>query len=273
MNETDFYITVLGSGAAIPTLARHCSAQVVNIRGFRILLDCGEGTQNQVRAYHQRIQSMSVVCISHLHGDHFFGLPGLLSTMHMCGRTEPITIIGPKGISEAIDTINRFSGSHLDFPVNYIELTADECSTSPLHVYENKRCNISAFALRHSVETFGYIVEEVPHGSRPPRRYAYCSDTGAFDELADLVHGVNLLCLESTFANDFESIAIEKQHCTSAQAATIASRAEVKQLLLTHFSARYKEIDKLLAEASAIFPNTIPAADGQRYGVEHWDNQ
>ncbi|MBR1517579.1 MAG: ribonuclease Z [Bacteroidales bacterium] len=273
MQSTDFYVTVLGSGAAIPTLSRHCSSQLVNVHGFRILLDCGEGTQNQLRAYHQRLQSVSVVCITHLHGDHFFGLPGLLSTMHMCGRDHEIVVIGPEGIREAVETINRFSGQHFDFPISFVELSSSLCATAPQQVYQCRRCTISAFALRHSVSTFGFLIEEVPHGSRPPRRYAYCTDTGFFDSLADVVHGVNLLCMESTFANDYEQVAIEKQHCTAAQAATLASMAGVRQLLLTHFSARYKDIAPLMEQATAIFPNTLPATDGHRYGVEHWTDK
>ena len=268
--SSDFYVTVLGSGAAIPTLSRHCSAQVVNIHGFRILIDCGEGTQNQLRAYHQRMLSISLICISHLHGDHFFGLPGLLSTMHMCGRTQPVEIIGPRGIADAVDTIQQLSGGHTEYPITYHELDIADCTDAPKTVFENKRCHISAIALRHSLDTFGYIIEEEPHGSRPPRRYAYCSDTGYFDELPNLVSGVNLLCIESTYANDYASIATEKGHCTAAMAATVAQKANVKHLLLTHFSARYKDITPLMEQATAIFPNTKSAEDGHRYGIDHW---
>ncbi|MBR1793431.1 MAG: ribonuclease Z [Bacteroidales bacterium] len=267
--HSDFFVTILGSGAALPTFNRHCSAQVVSVRGFKLLIDCGEGTQGQMRACHQRLQSFSLICISHLHGDHFFGLPGLLETMHLCGRTEPITIIGPKGIREVLKTIIRFSGCMLRYEVSFRELTDDECGTGCVPVFSNDHCVVSAFSLRHSIATFGFIVEEIPRSERPHRRYAYCSDTGYFDELADIVRGVELLCLESTFADDFASVAVEKQHCTASQAATLARKANVGRLLLTHFSNRYKDISVLLNEARSVFPETLAAADRERFGIEY----
>ena len=109
----NFYTTILGSGAALPTVARHCSGQVVNINGFRILLDCGENTQTQLRVYHQRMQAISQIFITHLHGDHFFGLPGLVSSMHLCGRKEPLDVYAPAGVRAAMELLMQTSGSHL----------------------------------------------------------------------------------------------------------------------------------------------------------------
>ena len=108
------YITILGSGAALPTGRRHCSAQMLNIGGFKMLLDCAEGTQDRIRQNHIKLQSISTIIISHLHGDHFFGLAGLLSTMHLCGRTEPITVVAPLGAREVIETTFRLTGNHID---------------------------------------------------------------------------------------------------------------------------------------------------------------
>lgn len=267
--RTDFFVTVLGSGAALPTFSRHCSAQVVNIRGFRLLLDCGEGTQGQLRACRQRLQAFSVICLSHLHGDHFFGLPGLLATMHLCGRTEPVTLIGPKGLKEALTTMLNYSGCFLNFELLFRELTAGECRVGGIEVYANNQCRVSAFTLRHSIETFGYMIEEVPRNERPARRYAYCCDTGYFEELSDLVRGVELLCVESTFADDYRAVALSKQHCTASQAALLAQKAEVGRLLLTHFSNRYKDLSVLLDEARPIFPETLAAIDCTRFGVEY----
>lgn len=168
----------MGSGAAIPTLSRHCSAQSVNINGFRMLLDCGEGTQNQLRAYHQKLQSFNLVCISHLHGDHLFGLPGLLSTMHLCGRTEPIDVVGPKGIKAILEPIFLFSNTVLNYELRITELEGDEYR----QVFEERRCKVFAFPLHHSVPTYGYVIEEIPRSANStPRRYAYCCDT-AYDE-------------------------------------------------------------------------------------------
>lgn len=253
-----FYTTILGSGAAVPTLARHCSGQVVNINGCRILLDCGEGTQNQIRAYHQKMQGLGLICITHLHGDHFFGLPGLLTTQHLCGRTEPIDIVAPVGVRESMETLLQLSGSHVDYEIRYHELDGEESRL----VFENNRCSVHAFPLLHSVPTYGYLIEEKPRGKNPVRRYAYCCDTGYTESFLPYIQGINLLCMDCTFANDFTSVANEKLHCTAAQAATIAAKAGAGQLLLTHFSARYKELDTLQFQAADIFPNSLLAADG-----------
>lgn len=269
----NFYTTVLGSGAAIPTLARHCSGQVVNINGFRFLLDCGEGSQNQIRAYHLRLLSIDLVCISHLHGDHFFGLPGLLATMHLCGRTNPVTIIGPEGIRDVLDTLFEKTSTHLDFELVIHELPwveqDDEVFVSPMRqVFENRQCVISAFPIIHSVPTFGYRIDEKPRGQLSlPRSYAYCCDTAYTEAILPNIQGVSLLCLECTFDDAFASVADEKKHLTASRAARLALLAQPKQLLLTHFSARFKTIDGLQQCASAIFQNTLMAEDGVAYGV------
>ncbi|MCQ2294710.1 MAG: ribonuclease Z [Bacteroidales bacterium] len=262
----NFYTTVLGSGAALPTVARHCSGQVVNLNGHRILLDCGENTQTQIRVYHQKMQGLSTICITHLHGDHFFGLPGLISSMHLCGRTEPVDIIAPEGISQVLSTILTASGSHLEFEIRYHELSHTEGMQL---ILENLRCRIYAFPLMHSVPTYGYLIEEKPRGKNPSRKYAYCTDTGYTESFLPFVQGANLLCLESTFNTAFASVAAEKQHLTAAQAATLAHKANVQHLLLTHISARYKEPETLLSEAQAIFPSTTIAADGDRIEVHY----
>lgn len=304
----DFNILVLGSGAATPTLNRHCSAQIINICGVRILVDCGESTQNQMRQYHQKIQSIKTVFISHLHGDHFFGLPGLLSTMHLCGRKEALTVYAPTGAREAIELLFKVSATNIDYELNIVDIDVDE----PAIIHQGKGFHVTAFPLHHSTPTYGFVFEEetpllnlrpnvrerygmtnddcisVKQGNdllladgtvvpnveltlprRLPRRYAYCCDT-AFDEtLIPIVAGANLLCMESTFDNAFSTMAEERCHCTASQAATIALRAGVGQLLLTHFSARYRETEVLLDEARAVFPQTLCAIDGGRYDINY----
>ena len=262
----NFYTTILGSGAALPTTSRHCSGQVVNINGYRLLLDCGENTQTQIRVYHQRLQAISTICITHLHGDHFFGLPGLISSMHLCGRQEPLNIFAPEGIVRAMQVLLEISGSHIEFKIRYHELIHTE---GCLPIFENGLCTIHAFPLVHSVPTYGYLIEEKPRGNNPPRRYAYCTDTAYTETILPYIEGVNLLCLESTFNNDFASIAAEKLHCTASQAATLALKAQAHQLLLTHISARFKDPDALLAEATAIFPDTLIASDGAQHEVRY----
>ena len=304
----EFNILVLGSGAATPTFARHCSSQLVSIGGNRILIDCGEYTQSQLRKYHQKIQGIKMVLISHLHGDHFFGLPGLLSTMHLLGRTEPITVFAPKGAKESIELLFSVSGTILRFPLEFKELDF----TEPTVIVQERLYRISAFPMHHSLPCYGFLIAEetpllnlrpmarlhydmsnddcvrvkegadltladgtvIPNSelTLPPRnvrRYAYCCDT-AFDEsLVPIVSGVDLLCMESTFDEAFKAMAEERCHCTASQAATIARDANVKRLMLTHFSARYREIEPLLDEARPIFPQTLAAEDGARYEIEN----
>lgn len=262
----NFYTTILGSGAALPTVTRHCSGQVVNVNGFRMLLDCGENTQTQLRVYHQKMQGVSTICLTHLHGDHFFGLPGLVSSMHLCGRTQPVDIYAPAGVKQAMETLMLVSGSHIGFEVNYHELSFTEGMEL---VYENNLARVYAFPLVHSVPTYGYLVEEKPRGKNAPRRYAYCTDTAYTESILPYIEGVNLLCMESTFTNAFASVAAEKLHCTAAMAATLARKANVGQLLLTHISARFKEPDELLKEAQEVFPYTEIAADGGQYEVHY----
>ena len=301
------YLTVLGSGAATPTLGRHCSAQVLNFNGLKLLVDCGEGTQYQIRSCRQKMQSLSTIFISHLHGDHFFGLAGLLSSMHLCGRTEPVQVFAPKGICAALQPYFEQSGTHIDYPLTIHELEHE----GALEIYADRRCQVSAFPLRHSVPCYGFVFREViaglnlrpgvrdqyhmaqididtvkrggdlllPDGTsvpnslltlppRQPKSYAYCCDTAYFPELADHVRNVDLLCIESTFDNSQQALAQLRCHCTAQQAAQVASEAGVRRLMLTHFSARYKDVNVLVAEAQTLFPNVIAAEDGLMIGLQ-----
>lgn len=275
----NIYLTILGSGAALPTGNRRCAAQVLNMGGFKVLIDCAEGTQDRIRYNHVRLQSISTVIISHLHGDHFFGLPGLLSTMHLCGRTEPITIVAPAGAREVVETTFRLTGNHVDYPIEWLEMDFAE---GEQRVFENRYCTIDAFPIVHSVPTYGFRITErlkpqfVPQpgydgpipSPRAPYTYAYCCDTVYTEQLLSHVQGVDLLCLESTFANDLSDIALERQHLTAGQAGRLAKLAGVRQLLLTHISARYKESEIILQQATEEFADTIVAEDGMRIEIK-----
>lgn len=255
----NFYVTILGSGAALPTGARHCSAQVLNINGFKLLLDCAEGTQNRIRKHHLKLQSIGTIFISHLHGDHFFGLPGLLSTMHLCGRTEPVTIIAPKGARQVIETTFDLTGNHIAYPLDFHEMDF----TEGLHrVFENRHCTVDAFPLIHSVPTYGFRFTEVPRGSNPARGYTYCCDTAYTEDILPYIQDSDLLCLECTFANDLADLARDRQHLTAGQAGRLAVLASARQLLLTHISARYKDPAIILDQAKEEFENTLLAEDG-----------
>lgn len=254
----NFYIKILGSGAALPTGNRRCSAQVLNINGFKLLLDCAEGTQDRIRYCHLKLQSISTIVISHLHGDHFFGLPGLLSTMHLCGRTEPVTIIAPKGAKEVITNTFELTGNHIEYETNFVEMDFTE---GMQRVFENNRCTIDAFPIVHSVPTYGFRITEVPRGNNEPRSYAYCCDTAYTEDIIQYIQNADLLCLESTFANDLSELAMQRLHLTAGQAGLLAQKANAGQLLLTHISARYREPELILEQAKTEFPNTIIAED------------
>ena len=274
------YLTILGSGAALPTGRRRCAAQLLNIGGFKMLIDCAEGTQDRIRHNHIKLQSISTVVISHLHGDHFFGLAGLLSTMHLCGRAEPITIVAPSGAREVIETTFRLTGNHVDYPVEWVEM---EFTDGMRRVYENKYCTVDAFPLVHSVPTYGFRISTRPfvrqnavdNGVYPASRpipavtYTYCCDTAYTEQILPYISDSDLLCLECTFANELSELAEQRCHLTAGQAARLARLAGVRQLLLTHISARYKEPEILLQQATAEFQNSILAADGMRLELSH----
>lgn len=294
------YVTILGCSAAIPTRHRNCSAQVVNVDGFKMLIDAGESVQNQIRKSSIKMQSVGTILISHLHGDHFFGLPGLISTMHLCGRTEPVDIFAPEGLQEIMEKIFALGKTVPNFEIRYHTINCD----SPVQILENNKCKVTAFPIYHSVECYGFLVEEkmkalrsiqkdatrlynltpdeifdIKRGAdlvrdgkliaenslitmpRKAHRYAYCCDTSYDDDLIPAVHGADLLCFDTTFDAKSEDVAMEKGHGTSVHAAKLALEANVGQLLLSHFSARFSKVDALLAEAQAIFPNTIVAED------------
>ncbi len=302
----DFRVTVLGSGGALPTAMRYCSAQVVNLDGFRMLIDCGEGTQNQIRRNRIKMQTLGTILISHLHGDHFFGLPGLLSSMHLCGRTEPVHLYAPEGLNEILEKIFMVSGTELSYEIIYHQLYEGESRL----IIENKKCKVTTFPLVHSVPTFGFLIEEqplplnlkknvrslfnlapdeickikqgedyqmedgtiIPNAaltlkSKKPRKYAYCCDTAYSETLISFVEGADLLCFDCTFDAQMAELALERQHGTSVQAAMLAQKAHVQQLMLTHFSARFHEVNMLVDEAKVLFPNTFAAFDGGRFEV------
>lgn len=256
----NMYLTVMGSGAASPTGKRHCSAQVLNIRGFKLLIDCAEGTQDRIRYHHLKLQSLSTIVISHLHGDHFFGLPGLLSTMHLCGRTEPVTIVAPKGAKEVIETIFDLTGNHIEYPIEWTEMDFEE---GEQRVIENGKCTVDAFRIDHTVPTYGFRVTT----KHTPLTYAYCCDTAYDESILPHIAGVDLLCLECTFANELSDLAEQRKHLTAGQAGLMAQKAGARQLLLTHLSARYKEPDVLLQQACEEFANSIMATDGMRMEI------
>ncbi len=274
-----FKLLVLGVSSALPTISKHQTAHVLNVREQLYLLDAGEGIQSSLKRYDISPMKINHIFISHLHGDHFFGIYGLISTMGMLGRDRALNIYGPKPIKEIITNHCRYFEKGINYPINIHELD----SKSPEVIYENRVMTVKTIPLKHSIPTIGYLFEEKepelnlkPHsiekynlsiaervqlkrredilredGSKilcseaaykpyEPRKFAYCLDTAPTQRIAEAVKGVDLLLMETTFLNEDLHLAKKRFHTTARQAAELAHNAGVKRLLMTHFSTRYK---------------------------------
>ena len=296
-----FEVTILGSGAGLPTLQRHASAQVVNVRENYFLVDCGESTQLQLRKYNIRYQRIDHIFISHMHGDHYLGLPGLLFSMHMLGRTRALNLYAHKPILEVIKVICDSSDTRLQFTINFTELSQDGQHL----LFENKAVAVYSFPMKHRIDCCGFLFKEKSRGRHikkevteyykvpnhqmlsikegndfvaedgtvipnekltspadKPLTYACCSDTRYDESLLEYVQDADLIYHEATFANDKKDRARETMHSTAEQAATLAKKAGAGQLIISHFSARYREEELILQEARNVFANTIAAYDG-----------
>lgn len=306
MSTQTFELLILGSSAATPTVNRNPTAQLLNIAERFFLIDCGEGTQMQLRKYKARFQSINHIFISHLHGDHFYGLPGFLASMHLLGRKNELTIYGPKELEEIITMIHKHSDTYLNYEIKFIQTQ----NTIKQLVFEDDKVEVYTLPLRHRIATTGYLFIEKPlprnidkfkleklnvsfaeiHKLKqgldaidnsgkiiensqltndPPkqRSYAFCSDTKFFEELAQDIKGVELLYHESTFLEDKKDRAKQTFHSTAKQAAEMAVLANVQKLLLGHFSARYGNLEEFLEEAKPIFANTELAIEGNLFSL------
>ncbi|MBE6235782.1 MAG: ribonuclease Z [Bacteroidales bacterium] len=295
----NFTLNVLGTASALPTTERHPSAQVLDVRGRLFMIDCGEGAQMQMRKMGISFLKIEHICISHIHGDHIFGLFGLLSTMAMLGRTAPLYIYAPRNFAPVLDFFRKHFGEGILYEIYYVVLDM----TEPVKVYENRTAELLAFPLNHRIETFGFIIREKmpPHNVRKeaiarygltlaeigtlkrgedviredgvisneeaayipyvPRSYAYCSDTAPFPELAQWLKGVTLLYHESTFPDAMTEMAAKTFHSTTLQAARTALEAGVQRLVVGHYSSRFPSVDFFLDELRSIFPATDLAHD------------
>ncbi|WP_430402628.1 ribonuclease Z [Fluviicola sp.] len=301
-----FEVTILGSGAALPTSNRNPTSQYVQCNDRHILIDCGEGTQVQLRRNQVHIQKINHILISHLHGDHFFGLVGLLSTLHLLGRDKGLTIYGPEELEQIIRFQLEVGGARLGFELNFIPLNGKEHRL----LFEDKLIEIWTFPLSHRVPTNGFLIKEkqkerklnadrfeeaglsltlIPklkqgldielesgetihadeytYSAKPSKSYGYCSDTIFDERIVEYIRNVDVLYHEATFLNDKLDRAKQTFHSTAEQAATIAKQAEVGKLLLGHLSARYDTGLKHFEEASAVFENVSVVEDGETYHI------
>jgi ribonuclease Z len=302
-----FEVTVLGTSSATPTKYRHPSSHFVRLEGSYLLLDCGEGAQRQLARYGLRTQRISHVFITHLHGDHYFGLPGLITSMALFGRTEPLVIVGPSALESIIQVLLQESDSILPYPLEFVSTQINHIET----IADGDNFEVISVPLKHRVPCTGFIVKEKGPELRlnvdacvkykipveqydaikwgadyissdraqiknehlttdgyKNRSYAYITDTIYDpDYLTPILQQVDLLYHEATFLTDRLSRAIETYHSTAFQAAQIAKMANVGQLLIGHFSARYNDAQPLLLEARAEFESTYEAVEGQTFSV------
>jgi ribonuclease Z len=307
-----FEITVLGTAAATPSYGRFPTSQVLNIQDDWYMIDCGEGTQMRLTDFHIPRNRINHIFISHLHGDHCFGLPGFLTTMSLNGRKTPLHIHAPKGLKEMLDVMIDTTGSHLDYTLHYHIIDTEVSKI----IYENDALTVTTIPLKHSMPTAGFLFKEKPflpnfkkekieehnipvhliadiksgadfvkedgtviahtelvYPPIPSRSYAFCSDTIYHEPIIPLIEGVDILYHETTFTEEFLENAEWGMHSTAKQAATIAKKANVGMLLTGHYSARFQDFQPLLAEAKQFFENSFPTSDGATFVIPYRKNQ
>jgi ribonuclease Z len=304
-------LTILGSSSALPTSERYPSAHVLNAHERIFLIDCGEGTQMQLRKCRIRLGKINHIFISHLHGDHVFGLYGLLSSFNLMGRTTPVHLYAPENYFSLLLSHLKDFDINLSFEIDFTPLKGND----PVEILDDKYLTVTSFPLKHRIPAFGFLFREKPHDRNiikeliskyeiPPVRiraikkgadfvtadgkliknelltipgpvslsYAYCSDTKYFKRLSSFVKNVDLLYHEATFDKSLKDLAEITGHSTTEDAARTARAAGAGTLIIGHFSARYKDVSVLVDEAKSLFPRTFPAIDGKSYELEHIDH-
>ncbi|WP_276346646.1 ribonuclease Z [Daejeonella sp. JGW-45] len=301
-----FEVTILGSSSSTPIFNRNPSAQLLNVNEKFILIDCGEATQNQLLNFGLKANRIDQIFISHLHGDHYLGLVGLLSSLHLNGRTKPMDIFGPPELKEIIDLQFKHSQTFLKYPLNFK-------ATNPAiraKIFESYDVVVESFPLDHRIPCTGFrftekqrlrkmIKEKIEELNIPadqiqlikkggsftdkkgrvhsseelttepekPKTYVYCSDTICSWKYLDYIQGADTLYHEATFLHDMLARAEETFHTTALQAAEVAVKSNSRKLLIGHFSARYRELEPLLEEAKSLFPNTLLAIEGTTFEI------
>lgn len=297
-------LIILGSGSALPTRDNFPTSQILEMRDKQYMIDCGEGTQIRMRQMGLKISRLGHIFISHLHGDHCFGLIGLISSFGLLNRTADLYVHGPLGITALFEKQMNFFCDKLPFKVVFEEHDTKKSNV----IYEDRSVKVTTIPLLHRIACAGFLFEEKTGDRHIVREmidfhqiplskinlikrgadfvkedgtvisnevltnpapagvsYAYCSDTAYSEKIIPIIQGVNLLYHEATFAEEELQRAKATQHSTASQAATIALKAGVKQLIIGHFSARYRDKELLLNEAAAVFPAVVLARDTQSY--------
>jgi ribonuclease Z len=296
-------VKILGNNSALPAHDRYPTCQVVEIEGVYILVDCGEGAQVLLRKHHISWNRIRHIFISHLHGDHYFGLPGLIHSMSLMGRTQPLTVYAPVELASILEQIERVAGTVFSFPFEFVAIESDAGL-----LYEDTHLRLEHFPVEHRIFCHGLVVTErsnglklipercryyeIPSGyykalksgadylrkddflvknewvtapGKPDRKYAYCADTVFTTSFIEFIMGVDILYHESTYLKGDEDRALLRFHSTAEQAAIIAKKAEAKQLVIGHYSSRYKEVSAFELEAQQLFPNSKASVEGDEF--------
>ncbi|WP_316803400.1 ribonuclease Z [Pedobacter nototheniae] len=297
-----FEVTILGSSSATPVFNRNPSAQLLNCNEKYYLIDCGEGTQHQLIRFNIKAARIDYIFITHLHGDHYLGLVGLLSSLHLNGRIKPMQIFGPAALLEILEIQFKYSDTTLRYSIEFFAIDA----TSPAQIFENSDLVVRTIILNHRIPCTGFVFEQkqrqrklikeksddvpmayytalkkgmdvtLPNGdillseeyTKPadaPRSYAYCSDTLFDERYFPSIMNCDTLYHEATFLHELLDRAKETHHTTALQAAEIANIIHAKKLLIGHFSSRYKTLQMLLEEAQSVFENTELAIEGRTF--------
>ncbi len=254
-------LTILGCGSAVPTRKNNPSGQILDVREKQFLIDCGEGVQHTIRQMGQRTNRLDHIFISHLHGDHCYGLMGLITTLSMLGRTRDIYIHAQPDLEKLLRPQLDYFCKDMAFEVIFANYNPRKHEV----IYQDRSVTVTTLPLKHRVPTCGFLFEEAPTRNAPGTRYAYCSDTAYKEKLVDWIEGVDCLYHEATYTEEFASRAKQTQHSTALQAATIAKKAAVKKLIIGHFSARIDDQNDLLKEAQTVFPETYLAQERESF--------
>ncbi len=297
-------LSILGCYSATPRIIAHTTSQVLETRGHLFLIDCGEGTQVELRRHKIKFNQIKHVFISHLHGDHYFGLIGLISTFRLLTRETDLHIYGPKGLKEIITLQLKLSNSWTNFKLIFHELSSKESEL----IFEDDKVSVHTIPLDHRVYTNGFIFKEKPFerkldiekakalnidkayfrklkqgadvvneddeviensavtlDGKQPKSYAFCSDTAYKEDIVPILKDVDVLYHESTFLEDHEHLCVKTKHSTAKQAATIALKANAKHLILGHYSTRYGGLEGFKSEAETVFSDVLLAEDGKTF--------
>jgi len=302
-----FELTILGSSSAVPTSDRYPTSQVLNVQERFFLIDCGEGTQIQLRRNKFRFSKINHIFISHLHGDHYYGLFGVIATMGLLGRKNDLHIYGPAKLKDILDFHTNILEEKADFEIVFHPTNKNKQET----IFEDKIITIDSFPLKHRIPTCGFLFREkqrplnmkkdvIEYYNIPvkeiynikmgadfvneegdiisntkltekpvtPRAFAFCSDTAYTESILSSINNIDLLYHEATFMHNLKEQATKSQHSTCTEAATIASKAKVGKLIIGHYSTRYRNLKPLLDEARSVFPNTELATENKTFSVE-----